>query len=46
VNALLALVNRIQEPVFRILGVLTRGVTALLARVLRRGKHRPWRRGI
>jgi hypothetical protein len=46
VNALLAVVNRVQVAVFHVLDVLTRGVTALLARVLRRGKHRAWRKGI
>lgn len=45
-NALLALINRVQEPIFRALAALVRGVTALLAKVLRRGKHRPWRKGI
>jgi hypothetical protein len=44
-NALLAVVNRVQELVFRILGALVRGVTALLARVLRRGRYRTWRKG-
>jgi len=46
VNALLAVINRIQEPVFRILAALIRGLTALLARILRRGRHRPWRGGV
>jgi hypothetical protein len=46
VNALLALINRVQEPIFRALAALVRGSTAFLARVLRRGKHRPWRKGI
>jgi hypothetical protein len=46
VKALLALINRVQEPILRALAALMRGVTALLARVLRRGRHRAWRKGI
>jgi hypothetical protein len=43
-NALLTLINRVQEPIFRALAALIRGLTAFLARVLRRGKHRSWRK--
>ena len=38
VNVLLRMVNRLQEPLFRIVGTVVRGVTALLARILRRGR--------
>ena len=34
----------IDAVVTAVVGVVLRGVTAVLALVLRRGKHRPWRR--
>lgn len=46
VNAFLAVINRVQGVTFRILEVLIRESTALLARVLRRGRYRTWRKGI
>ena len=45
VNAVLRVVDWLQIWGFRILGGLVRGVTGFLARILRRGRFRPWRRG-
>jgi hypothetical protein len=46
VNVFLAVINRVQEPVLRFLAAAVRGATALMAWILRRGRHRPWRGGI
>jgi hypothetical protein len=43
VNLLLRAVNWVERLTFRILGVVVRAVTALLARILRRGRFRSWR---
>jgi hypothetical protein len=45
VNTVLRVVDWIERWVFRILGAFVERVTALLARILRRGRFRPWRRG-
>jgi hypothetical protein len=45
VNAVLRVINWFQTLIFRILGELVRAATAFLARVLRRGRFRAWRRG-
>ncbi|MET0564323.1 MAG: hypothetical protein ABW114_12885 [Gaiellaceae bacterium] len=44
-NIVLRFVNWLQPRAFRILGELVRVVTALWARILRRGRFRAWRRG-
>jgi hypothetical protein len=38
-------VDWIRDWVFRIFGALIAQITELLARILRRGRFRPWRRG-
>jgi hypothetical protein len=45
VDAVLRALNWLETWTFRILGALVREVTALLTRILRRGRFRPWRRG-
>ena len=45
VNTFMRLINWFQTLGFRILGAVVRGATAFLARVLRRGRFRPWRGG-
>ncbi len=45
VNALLGVVEWIERWVFRIVGALVEQITALLVRILRRGRFRAWRRG-
>jgi hypothetical protein len=46
VNAVLRVVEWVEKWVFRISGVVVEGITAMVARVLRRGRFRPWRRGV
>jgi hypothetical protein len=41
---LLRVANAVEGVAFRLLGALVRVVTASLARVLRRGRFRQWRR--
>ena len=38
-------VEWIEKWAFRIVGALVKQLTALLAKILRRGRYRPWRRG-
>jgi hypothetical protein len=45
VNAVLKAAEWVERWVFRILGVLVRGVTAVLAKIMRRGRFRLWRKG-
>jgi hypothetical protein len=45
VNTVLRVVEWIETWVFRIVGALVEQITALLVRILRRGRFRAWRRG-
>ena len=44
-DTVLRVIDRVETWVFRTLAVLVRAITALLARLTRRGRYRPWRRG-
>jgi hypothetical protein len=44
-ETVLRVAERVEKWLFRLLDPLVRGVTALLARILRRGRFRAWRRG-
>jgi hypothetical protein len=45
VDTFMRLVNWVERLGFQVLGAVVRGVTALLARISRRGRFRPWRGG-
>jgi hypothetical protein len=44
VKLVLRVVNAFERMAFRAIGALVRGLTGFLARVLRRGRFREWRR--